>query len=171
MIATRTGHTRIPQWAAGLLLASALTGHAWADTAPKLLSLRVLPEQRTLHGKKASQQFLVLGQYADKRERDLTAQAKFTLSNAAAARADEAGRVFATGDGETALVATVGTLSARAKLKVEGSAIDRPFSFPRDIVSIFTPRGCNTAGCQGGIKGQAGFKLATHGTHPKEDYK
>ncbi|MBL8215816.1 MAG: DUF1553 domain-containing protein [Bryobacterales bacterium] len=154
-----------------MLLASCLFGQAWADTAPNLLSLRVIPEQRTLHGKKASQQFLVLGQYADKTERDLTAQAKFDLSNAATARADEAGRVFAVGDGETALVATVGSLSARAKLKVEGSGIDRPFSFPRDVVSIFTRRGCNTAGCHGGIKGQAGFKLSTHGIHPKEDYK
>jgi hypothetical protein len=79
--------------------------------------------------------------------------------------------VFAVGDGETALVATAGGLSARASLKVEGSGIERPFSFPRDVVSIFTRRGCNTAGCHGGIKGQAGFKLSTHGIHPKEDYK
>ena len=31
--------------------------------SPKLVSLRLMPEQRTLHGKKASQQFLVLGKY------------------------------------------------------------------------------------------------------------
>ena len=115
-----------------------LAAWGWAATLPKLVSLRIMPEQRTLHGKKASQQFVVLGQYSDKRERDLTAQARFTLSNAASARADEAGRVFAVGDGESSLVASVGGLSVKAALKVQGSGIDRPFSFPREIVSIFT---------------------------------
>src|SRR6185369_6031424 len=105
------------------------------------------------------------------RERDLTNQAHFALSNPAPARADESGRLFAKADGETVVTATVGGLSAKAALTIEGSNQERPFSFPRDIVNIFTRRGCNTAGCHGGIKGQAGFKLSTHGIHPKEDYK
>ncbi|HUQ90762.1 MAG TPA: DUF1553 domain-containing protein [Bryobacteraceae bacterium] len=157
--------------ATGLLLLTMALGHGWAEAPPKLLSLRLMPKERTLHGKTASQQFLVIGQYSDKRERDLTGQARFTLSNPGSARADEAGRVFAVADGQTALTAVAGGLSARASLKVEGSGVDRPFSFPRDIIGIFTRRGCNTAGCHGGIKGQAGFKLSTQGIHPKEDYK
>ncbi len=171
MIGTDTGKVRMQRLAAGLLFVTPFIGWAAADTPPKLVSLRLMPEQSTLRGKKASQQFLVLGQYSDKRERDLTLQSRFTLTSPASARADETGRVFAVGDGETVLVATAGGFSARSSLKVEGSGIDRPFGFPREIVSIFTRRGCNSAGCHGGIKGQAGFKLSTHGIHPKEDYK
>src|SRR6202011_3701848 len=74
-------------------------------------------------------------------------------------------------DGETVLTAKAEGFSAQASLKVDGSKVDRPFSFSREIVGVFTRRGCNSAGCHGGIKGQAGFKLSTHGIHPKEDYK
>lgn len=153
-----------------LLLVAAHSVCLQAD-APKLTSIRILPAERTLQGKKASQQFMILGKYSDNRERDLTAQAQFTLSNPGAAQANESGRVVAMTDGETVLTASVGGFSAKATLKIVGSNQERPFSFPRDIVSIFTRRGCNTAGCHGGIKGQAGFKLSTNGIHPKEDYK
>src|SRR5215467_4122421 len=155
-----------------LLLGAVLSTCLWADApAAKLTSIRILPAERTLQGKKASQQFLILGKYSDNRERDLTSQAQFTLSNPSAAQANESGRVVALADGETILTASAGGFSAKATLKVEGSSQERPFSFPRDIVTIFTRRGCNTAGCHGGIKGQAGFKLSTSGIHPKEDYK
>ena len=89
MILTETGRVRIQRLAAGLLLVTPFIGGALADTPPKLVSLRLMPGQSTLHGKKASQQFLVLGQYSDKRERDLTGQAQFTLTSPASARADE----------------------------------------------------------------------------------
>jgi hypothetical protein len=154
-----------------LFLCTVFASQLWADAPAKLVSVRIMPQERTLHGKKASQQFLLLGKFADNRERDLTAQAHFALSNSTPARADESGRVFAVADGETVLTASVGALAARASLKIEGSNQERPFSFARDVVSILTRRGCNAAGCHGGIKGQAGFKLSTNGIHPKEDYK
>ncbi len=154
------------------LAATLLAGCGLAAAAdPKLVSLRLEPAECTLHGKKASQQFVVTGRFADGRERDVTDQARFALTNSRLARADQSGRVFAAADGETVLTATVAGLSARTSLKIEGSGVERPFSFPREIVSILTRRGCNGAGCHGGIKGQAGFKLSTHGIHPKEDYK
>src|SRR5262249_9738689 len=137
-----------------LMLWTAVAAQVWADAPAKLVSVRIIPQERTLHGKKASQQFLVIGKFADNRERDLTGQARFELSNPGSARADESGRVFALADGQTALTASVNGLSARASLKIEGSNQERPFSFARDIVSILTRRGCNTAGCHGGIKGQ-----------------
>lgn len=142
-----------------------------AAASPHLLSLHLAPEQRTLRGKKASQQFLVTGRFSDGRERDLTGEARFTLSDTGSARIEEPGRVFAVADGETVLTASVSGLSASASLKIEGSNQERPVSFPRDVVSIFTRRGCNDSGCHGGIKGQAGFKLSTNGIHPREDHK
>ena len=157
---TLTQSWKVPALTLGAML-------LWADASPKLVSLRIMPQERTLRGKQASQQFLVIGRFADNRERDLTGQAHFALSNPASARVDESGRLFAAADGGTILTASVGGLSARASLTIEGSNQERPFSFPRDIVSIFTRRGCNAAGCHGGIKGQAGLKLSTNGIHPK----
>jgi len=142
-----------------------------ADAPSKLVSLRLMPEERTLRGKKSSQQFLLTGRFADGRERDVTGEARFTLSNTGSARVGDSGRIVAVADGATVVTASVSGLSARATLKIEGSNQERPFSFPRDIVSILTRRGCNAAGCHGGIKGQAGFKLSTHGIHAKEDFK
>ena len=154
-----------------LLLCTTFLEHGVAATPTKLISLRMMPHESTLRGKKASQQFLVLGRFSDGRERDITGDAHFAISNSSSARAEASGRVFALADGAAVLTASAGGLSTRASLKIEGSNQERPFSFPRDIVSIFTRRGCNAAGCHGGIKGQAGFKLSTHGIHPKEDHK
>src|SRR6478672_13960425 len=161
--------TLTKSWKALLLLCTVFAGPILADS--KIVSLRIMPQERTLRGKQASQQFLVIGKSSDNRERDVTSQVHFTLSNPASARIDESGRLFAAADGATALTASIGGLSARASLTIEGSNQERPFSFSRDIITIFTRRGCNTAGCHGGIKGQAGFKLSTNGIHPKEDYK
>jgi len=47
----------------------------------------------------------------------------------------------------------------------------RPFSFPRDIGSILTKRGCNSTACHGGVKGRGGFKLSANGLYPAEDYE
>ncbi len=102
-----------------LFLCTALAGQLWADAPAKLVSVRIMPTERTLHGKKASQQFLVLGKFADNRESDITGQAHFALSNSAPARADESGRVFAVADGETILTASVSGFAAKASLKIE----------------------------------------------------
>src|SRR6185436_45904 len=127
------------RWGRRFRLLGLTLGAMWLCTAfaadPKLTSLRIMPQESTLRGKQASQQFLVIGKFADSRERDLTNQAHFALSNPAPARADESGRLFATADGATVVTATVGGLSAKAALTIEGSNQQRPFSFPRDIVS------------------------------------
>ena len=130
-----------------------------------------MPQERILRGKKASQQFLVLGRYADDRERDLTGRPASRFRIPLRPRGCSRAACLRWPMEQTVVTASVGGFSARASLKIEDSNLERPFSFPRDIVSIFTRRGCNTAGCHGGIKGQAGFKLSTHGIHPKEDHK
>ncbi len=122
----RTAHP-VPALTLGaMLLCTAFSGRIWAD--PKLVSLRMMPQESTLHGKQASQQFLVIGKFADNRERDLTSQAHFALSNPAAARADESGRLFATADGATVVTATVGSLSAREAPIRSGLSASRAIS-------------------------------------------
>ncbi len=45
------------------------------------------------------------------------------------------------------------------------------FDFAREIGTILTRKGCNGAGCHGGVKGRGGFKLSSGAFHPKEDYE
>ena len=81
---------------------------------PALVSLRVIPESPTLSGAQASQQFVVLGQYADGLERDLTSSARFSLSDASKGEIDSSGKFVARSSG--ALVLTEGMVAPPPKL-------------------------------------------------------
>ena len=153
------------------LLFGALPLYGAVEGEPQIVSIRLVPEARTLSGKAASQQFVVMAKTAGGRELDLTEQARFTLSDPELAAFRETGRVIAVRDGETKVRAAVGAHEAEASLRIEGSSQQRPFSFSRDIAGIFTRRGCNGSGCHGGVKGQAGFKLSHNAVHPHDDYK
>ena len=43
--------------------------------------------------------------------------------------------------------------------------------FRREILGILTKRGCNSAICHGGVKGQGGFKLSANALYPADDYE
>ena len=152
--------------------ASRTRGRKGATTqAASLVAVRLIPSEAVLRGRNASQQFLVIGKFTDGRERDLTGRTEFSLSADGTARLGDAGRVFAKSDGEIELTASVDGNTAKAVIRVEGSQQDRPFSFARDIGGILTRRSCNSSGCHGGVKGQAGFKLSANALHAREDYK
>src|SRR5436309_14224949 len=84
-----------------------------ASPGASLVSLRVTPESVTLHGARAAQRFVVLGMFADGLERDVTSQARFSLSDPRLASLDRTGRVMALADGEVALNVVVGKRVAR----------------------------------------------------------
>jgi len=138
--------------------------------AQDAVSVRVVPEKVVLSGHGASQQFLVMGRYADGSERDLTESATLRLSDAGAGEI-RGGRLIASRDGAVKITAEAAGRRASAEVMVMRSGERKPFSFPRDMVEILTRRGCNGSGCHGGVKGQGGFKLSDNGIHPKEDYR
>ena len=142
-----------------------------ASVSAPIVSLRILPAESVLSGSGASQQLLVLGKTKQGVEVDLTEAASLTVAHPATAELRDGARVLAAADGVTQVTASHAGLSAIAKLTVQGSADQRPFSFARDIGGIFTRRGCNGSGCHGGVKGQAGFKLTDNAMHPREDYR
>ena len=158
-----------------LLLTSAFAAlplfGAAGSASGDIVSIRLVPETRTLSGKNASQQYIVMAKTADGGERDVTEQTHFSLEHPETATITETGRVVAARDGETKLRAAFESHASEAALRIEGSADQRPFSFSRDIAGILTRRGCNGSGCHGGVKGQAGFKLSASGVHPHDDYK
>ena len=142
-----------------------------ASHPPQLLSVRLLPEEVTLWGVKATQRVLVLGQYSDGLERDVTHRSHFSLSDSRVGQVDRAGRVTALADGQAVLTAALEGQVATREVWVEGSQESRPFSFAREIGGIFTKRGCNTNDCHGSVKGKGGFKLSANALYPREDYQ
>src|SRR5207249_6473198 len=126
-----------------------ITTLAWPAADRTLLSLRLVPSETTIQGAQASQRFLVIGKYADGVERDLTSQARFSLSNPQVAKVDETGRVQSLVDGVVALRAEVANQQAKAAIRIEASQEKSPFSFEAEIVGIFTKRGCNDSNCHG----------------------
>ena len=143
-----------------------------SEIAP--LSLQVVPSEVTLRGTAASQTFLVTATFAGDRRRDVTSVAELSLSSSELAELTPppgVRRLLPRGDGELMLKATVGAKSATATIRIVDSQVQRPLSFPRDIGSILTRKGCNATKCHGAVPGQGGFKLSLFSSHPHEDYR
>jgi hypothetical protein len=138
---------------------------------PAPVSLRLLPDSVTLSGAQASQQFVVLGQFGDGLERDLTATAHFSLSDSGKGQINQSGKLVVQNSGELLLTAAIGNRTAKAAIRIEGAEKPRRVTFVREIERILTKRGCNDATCHGGVKGRGGFRLSVYGIYPREDYK
>ena len=137
----------------------------------QLLSLRLVPQNVTLWGTEASQRFVVLGEYADGLERDVTSQSRFSVSDSEVATVGEVGKVMARANGQIRLTARVGERIAETSVRIEEAKVERPFQFSRDIAGILTRRGCNSSECHGSVKGKGGFKLSMTAMRSLEDYK
>ncbi len=156
-----------------LAAVAGITGHA-AEKKPGALapvSLRVVPAEVTLRGASASQQFLVLGEYADGLERDVTSLSRLEPSPSDRGEIGSGGIFTARTSGELVLTAKFAGRSAASKIRIEAASEPRPFTFARGIGGILTKRGCNDTMCHGGVKGRAGFRLSVYGLAPRDDYE
>ena len=108
--------------------------------AKTLISVRLVPDQVTLWGMRASHRFLVLARCADGLERDVTFRARFVVSEPQVAQVEATGRVRALADGRTRLTVEVEEFKAESVVRVEGSSKEQSFSFERDIGGILTKR-------------------------------
>jgi len=138
---------------------------AWPADNP--VSLRIVPSQAALKGARATQQFLAIAKYPDGAERDVTAESAWRLSNPALAKFVSPARLAPSADGALTLTATIAGQQAKSTVKIEDAAAIEPVTFRREILGIFTKRGCNTATCHGGVKGQGGFKLSANALYPR----
>src|SRR5262245_12456799 len=136
---------------------------------PAVKSLSVFPTPITLTGPRDRQRLGVLGESADGRRSDLTAQAGFRGSTAAVA-AVEGGIVRPVGDGEATVTVEVGGQSASLQVKVTGAKAEVPVSFSREVVPVLTKAGCNQGACHGSQHGRGGFKLSLLGFDPSFDH-
>src|SRR5205814_1529682 len=145
-----------------------VTNAAWPA---KLVSLRTVPAEASLKGARASQQFLAIAKYADGAERDVTAEVEWRLSKPALAKFLSPARVAPLANGNLTLTAVLSGNQAKSTLKIEDAAVAQPVSFRREIASILTKRGCNSAACHGSVKGQGGLKLSANALHLADDYE
>lgn len=139
--------------------------------AQEPVSLRITPSAPALRGADASQQLALTAIYSGGMERDVTASAQWRLSNPALAEVSPTALLRARADGNLSLTATFAGKSAQAAVSVAGAAANTEFQFARNIGSILTRKGCNGAGCHGGVKGRGGFKLSAGVLYPKDDYE
>jgi len=145
-----------------------LTGTAWPA---KIVSLRTVPGRASFKGARASQQFLALARYSDGTERDVTTEVEWHLSKPALAKFISLARVAPSADGDLTLTAVLAGHEARSVLRIEDALVTQPVSFRREIAGILTTRGCNSATCHGGVKGQGGLKLSANALYPADDYE
>src|SRR5713226_10634695 len=139
--------------------------------APQIVSLEVLPAEVTLRGARATQQFVAIATYADGSERDVTADAEWSISRPALVKLVGSARLAGIANGHLTFSAAVSGSRSQSAVRIEGSETPRRFSFARDIGSILTKRGCNGAACHGGVKGRGGLKLSANALYPQDDYE
>ena len=150
---------------------SVSSGNLATEPGDTVGSLRLVPPSLHLQGKGATGRVLVLAQYVDGLERDVTAQSRLVLSSAGVAELAPGSRINALANGEVQLTATFASQTASAPVVVQKHSQVRPFRFSRDVVGILTKRGCNNVECHGSVKGKGGFKLSAGGMFPRQDYR
>ena len=137
-----------PRPALILLLGILIPGYSVPDVAeasdPKLLSVRMAPAEVELGGTGVAQQFLVLGKYSDRMERDVTSLSEWTVSDPDVLTVSTAGRAEALTEGTTLLTARLGSQSAGARVRVKDSDRQRSISFGWNIENILIRRAATT---------------------------
>lgn len=144
---------------------------AAAQTPAKIVSLRTFPAQATLSGARATQQFAAVVTDSDGVERDVTAEASWSLSRPVLAKFASEARIAPLGNGALEVRAEFAGLKAQSSVGIKNANTVEPLNFARDIGAIFTKRGCNSSACHGGVKGRGGFKLSANALHPAEDHE
>jgi Protein of unknown function (DUF1553)/Protein of unknown function (DUF1549)/Bacterial Ig-like domain (group 2) len=140
---------------------------------PSLLGLgkiSILPSSVSITGPHYGQRLVVEGIFADGHQEDLTSMAIVAISNPEVAKLDADQIAWPTGDGETAITATIQGRRASAPLRVADYSTATTWSFRNDVLPVMTKVGCNSGPCHGAAAGKNGFKLSLRGYDPVTDY-
>lgn len=139
-----------------------------ADAQEKPISLEVYPAEVHINTMRDRQSFVVQVAYPNGLTRDVTKEAKFTLSDAAKVKLAE-NVLHPVSDGDSQLAVEFEGLSKMIPIKVEQATADRDVSFKLDIMPIFMKSNCNTGSCHGAARGKDGFRLSLFGFDPDGD--
>ncbi|MCA9055359.1 MAG: DUF1549 domain-containing protein, partial [Planctomycetaceae bacterium] len=151
-----------PILAAALLLLAVATADAEDGAA-------VLPELVTLHGAQSTQR-LVVQQLTDGHYRQQATGIEWSSRNPEVARVSPDGIVSSIADGETEIVARLGSGEFTAKVSVHGMQEPHRWSFRNDVLPVLSKAGCNMGACHGALAGKGGFRLSLRGYDPPTDH-
>ena len=141
-----------------------------ADPKPAIAKLEAFPAKIAIRGADDAPQLAITGTRETGRALDLTAEAKYTVSDPNVLRVDVNGRVFPIANGAAEITATHGNFTAKVSVEVKGTEAAQPINFANQISPVLTKLGCNSGGCHGKISGQNGFRLSLLGFEPELDY-
>ena len=147
-----------------LLLASATSIQAIAP-----VSIAVFPPDVNMQSARGKQRIIVQAIYADGITRDVTAQAKVTISDPKIAKIVNL-EVLPVGDGKCSIAVEFEGKTTQVPVDVKDAIKDRPISFKLDVMPIFLRNGCNQGGCHGAARGKDGFRLSLFGFDPDGDH-
>ena len=147
-----------------LLFASATSIQAIAP-----VSIAVFPPDVNMQSARGKQRIIVQASYADGITRDITAQAKVTISDPKIAKIVNL-EVLPVGDGKCSIAVEFEGKTTQIPVDVKDATKDRPISFKLDVMPIFLRNGCNQGGCHGAARGKDGFRLSLFGFDPDGDH-
>ena len=147
-----------------LLFASATSIQAIAP-----VSIAVFPPDVNMQSSRGKQRIIVQASYADGITRDVTAQAKVSISDPKIAKIVNL-EVLPVGDGKCSIAVEFEGKTTQVPVDVKDAIKDRPISFKLDVMPIFLRNGCNQGGCHGAARGKDGFRLSLFGFDPDGDH-
>lgn len=133
------------------------------------IAVRVFPGDIHLTTVRDRQSLIVQAEYANGLTQDVTADAKYSLADAALARLENA-TLYPKADGQTTLTVSYADKSLQIPVTVANAVDDPAISFRQDVMPIFMKAGCNTGSCHGAARGKDGFRLSLFGFDPEGDY-
>jgi hypothetical protein len=131
-------------------------------------TITLVPEKIVLTGKRARQQVIVTGQYANAELRDLTPAAEF-VSVAPQIVKIENGVLLPVANGTAQVVAKISGKEAKADVTVQGMDQPAPVSFKNGTLAALSKAGCNMGACHGSPSGKGGFRLSLRAYDPALD--
>jgi hypothetical protein len=134
-----------------------------------LTSLDVYPADINLETARDQQSFIVQATFADGLTRDVTGEAKTTVTNANLVKL-QGNVVLPIADGVTDMKIEWGGKAQIIPVKVKDAKVDRPISFKLDVMPVFMRAGCNAGSCHGAARGKDGFRLSLFGFDPDGDH-
>ena len=118
----------------------------------------------------ARQQLLVTGTVEGK-PADLTRRVEYRSESPGVVAVNDEGLLTPVGDGDGAILASLGAQQARLKVRVTNSGQSVHATFERDVLPILSRAGCNAGACHGKARGQNGFQLSLLGFDANFDFE
>ena len=121
--------------------------------------VEAFPPQVTLNRSRDSAQFVLTGWDSLGLARDWTQRARWTTTDPAIAKI-HSGRLIPVGNGQTELVAELGTHRIAIPVLVNGFEVAARVEFENEVLVALSKQGCNSGACHGSPSGKGSFRLS-----------